>query len=128
MQGRSKSSYAIDAVKRLIRFIWRFICSNITAFDPLRRRQVRIAAKRLIHTKAWAGDDATSEEIARVALLRVLFLQRETRRAVRHAEREAAAMLARASIEATSADCSATTFLRQKSSSMEKLLSEQSDS
>jgi hypothetical protein len=73
---------------------------NIAAFDPIRRRRVRAAAKRLIPAKAWATTDATADEIARVALLRVIFLQQETRRAARHAETEATAMLARASMEA----------------------------
>lgn len=73
---------------------------NTASFDPLRRRRVRVAAKRLIPAKAWATENATADEIARVALLRVMFLQRETRRAARHAEGEAAAMLARASMEA----------------------------
>jgi len=91
----------MDAAGRSCRFIWRLIRFNVAAFDPFRRRRVRAAAKRLIPAKAWASNDATAEEIARVALLRVLFLQRETRRAARHAEREAAAMLARASIETT---------------------------
>ncbi len=80
-------------------FIWRLICLNVASFDPLRRRRVRAAAKRLVPTKAWATKDATADEIARVALLRVLFLQRETRRAARHVEGEASAMLARASME-----------------------------
>lgn len=91
----------MDAVGRFGCFIWRLICFNVAAFDPFRRRRVRAAAKRLIPAKAWATDDATAEEIARVALLRVLFLQQETRRAARHGQREAAAMLARASIETT---------------------------
>ena len=91
----------MDAIGRFGRFIWRLICFNVAAFDPLRRRRLRIAAKRLVPTTAWGSIDATAEEIARVALLRVLFLQRATRRAARHADREAAAMLARASIETT---------------------------
>jgi hypothetical protein len=90
----------MNAVTRLGHFIWRMIRLNIASFDPLRRRRVRVAAKRLIPAKAWATENATADEIARVALLRVMFLQRETRRAARHAEGEAAAMLARASMEA----------------------------
>ena len=81
------------------RYIWQLSCQNIVAFDPLRRRQVRIAAKRLVPAKAWVNNNATADEIARIALLRVLFLQRETRRAARHADEEASVMLARASIE-----------------------------
>ena len=81
------------------RYIWQSFCQNIVAFDPLRRRQVRIAAKRLVPVKAWANNDVTANEIARIALLRVLFLQGETHRAARHADEEATVMLARASIE-----------------------------
>ena len=81
------------------RYIWQSFCQNIVAFDPLRRRQVRIAAKRLVPVKAWVNNDVTANEIARIALLRVLFLQGETHRAARHADEEATVMLARASIE-----------------------------
>ena len=88
-----------NAMRVVGRFIWRLICLNVASFDPLRRRRVRAAAKRLVPTKAWATADATADEIARLALLRALFLQRETRRAARHVEGEASAMLARASIE-----------------------------
>ena len=95
----SGSGYAMDAVRRFGCFVWRLICFNVAVFDPFRRRRLRAAAKRLIPAEAWATNDATAKEIARVALLRVLFLQRETRRAARHVEPEAAAMLARASIE-----------------------------
>ncbi len=89
----------MNAAMRLGRFIWRLICVNVAAFDPLRRRRARAAAKCLVPVKAWATTNATADEIARVALLRVLFLQRETRRAARHVEGEASAMLARGSIE-----------------------------
>jgi len=89
----------MNAVTRFGRFIWRLICLNVASVDPLRRRRVRAAAKRLVPAKAWATKDATADEIARLALLRVLFLQRETHRAARHVEGEASAMLARASIE-----------------------------
>jgi len=43
--------------------------------------------------------EATSVEAAQLAMLRLLWLQRQTRRAVRGRHREAAAMLARASVE-----------------------------
>jgi len=79
--------------------IRRLICLNVVAFDPLRRRRVRSAAKRLVPSKAWATKDSKADEIARIALLRVLFLQHEAHRAARHREEEATAMLARASIE-----------------------------
>lgn len=88
-----------NAMRGVGRFIWRLICLNITSFDPLRRRRVRSVAKRLVPAKAWATKEPTADEIARLALLRVLFLQRETRRAARHLEGEASAMLARAAID-----------------------------
>ena len=52
-------------------------------------------------TRAWSAPDVTANEIARITLLRVLFLQRATRQAARHHDGEASAMLARASLEAT---------------------------
>jgi hypothetical protein len=70
------------------------------SYDPLRRRRVRAAARELIPEKAWSNDKVTGNEIARLALLRVLFLQHEVRRAARNHENEATAMLARASVEA----------------------------
>jgi hypothetical protein len=90
----------MDVVSRLGHFVWRMIRLNIASLDPLRRRRVRAAAMRLVPAKAWAASDATADEIARVALLRVLFLQRDTRRAASHGEGEATALLARASMEA----------------------------
>jgi hypothetical protein len=43
--------------------------------------------------------NAASADVAQLAMLRLLWLQRETRRAVRARHREAAVMLARASVE-----------------------------
>jgi hypothetical protein len=89
----------MTVISRIGQSLWRFVCLNVVALDPLRRRRVRTAAKHLVPTKAWATKDATADEIARLALLRVLFLQRETRRVARHGGAEASAMLARAAIE-----------------------------
>lgn len=49
----------------------------------------------------WPQDEAavTALDFAQLALLRLLRLQRETRRAVRTRQREAAALLARTSME-----------------------------
>jgi hypothetical protein len=67
--------------------------------DPLRRRRIRKAARGLIAATRWPGDDATPEDIAQLALLRLLWLQRQTRNAGRWRHGEATALLARACIE-----------------------------
>lgn len=67
--------------------------------DPLRRRRVRAAARRLVPGVAWDGENLSGDDIARLSLLRLLFIQAEARRAVRHRESEAAALLGRTSIE-----------------------------
>ena len=67
--------------------------------DPLRRRRIRHAARGLITCTRWPGDDATPEDIAQLALLRLLWLQSQTRKAGRWRQAEATALLARACIE-----------------------------
>ncbi|MFC1428509.1 hypothetical protein ACEZCY_35645 [Streptacidiphilus sp. N1-12] len=71
------------------------------AGDVLRRRRVRAGARRLVVRKAWPEDaDTTGADVAQLALLRVLRLQRETRRAVRARLGDAAATSARLALEA----------------------------
>ncbi|MEH1056893.1 hypothetical protein V6U89_17020 [Micromonospora sp. CPCC 206171] len=69
--------------------------------DLLRRARVRRRARDLATSTPWPQDEtaATGLDFAQLALLRLLWLQRETRRAVRTRQREAAALLARASME-----------------------------
>lgn len=69
--------------------------------DLPRRMRVRRSARTLATSSPLPRDEeqVTGEHFARLALLRLLFLQRETRRAVRMRQREAAALLARTSIE-----------------------------
>ena len=55
-------------------------------------------ARRLVTLRTWPDMAANSEQAAQLAMLRILWLQRQTRRAVR-ARTEAAIMLARASVE-----------------------------
>jgi len=85
----------------LASFVGRTTRRLLGSFDPLRRWRIRCTAHKLVSDKAWAGDEATAQEIARLALLRVLWLQKQVRRAARNQEDEAAAMLARAAIEGT---------------------------
>jgi len=68
--------------------------------DLISRCRVRRAAGSLITCDPWPGMAATGPDAAQLAILRLLFLQRQTRRAVRSRQAEAATVLARASIEA----------------------------
>jgi hypothetical protein len=67
--------------------------------DLLTRMRVRRTARSLATADPWPGAEAKSSDAARLALLRLLWLQHQVRRAVRNRQREAANMLARASIE-----------------------------
>lgn len=69
--------------------------------DLPRRIRVRRSARTLATGSPLPRDEEliSGEDFARLALLRLLFLQRETRRAVRMRQREAAALLARTGIE-----------------------------
>jgi hypothetical protein len=80
----------------LVAFIAR---AALPYWDPVRRRRVRRAARRLVECSPWPGDEATAMDVAQLALLRLLWLQRETRRAARWRQSEAVALLARTSIE-----------------------------
>src|ERR1039457_3854277 len=68
--------------------------------DLPRRIRMRRAAFKLITCNRWPGDDATGNDAAQVALLRLLWLQRRIRRAVRSRHTEEAAYLARAVVDA----------------------------
>ena len=67
--------------------------------DLISRYRVRRTAGELITSDPWPGTAATGPDAAQLAIRRLLFLQRQTRRAVRSRQAEAATMLARASIE-----------------------------
>jgi hypothetical protein len=69
--------------------------------DPVRRFKVRRRAKALVRFAPWPGNDATPLELAQLCLVRSLVLQKQTHRAVRWHMREAAALLARSSVENT---------------------------
>jgi hypothetical protein len=80
----------------------RTVLRGVLPYPDLPRR---IRVRRSAHTLATGSplprdeEQVTSEHFARLALLRLLFLQRETRRAVQTRQREAAALLARTGIE-----------------------------
>jgi hypothetical protein len=67
--------------------------------DPLVRRRVRRDARELIAPGPWAEEKANSNEVAQLALLRLLWLQREAHRAANRKMFEAVALLTRSAID-----------------------------
>jgi hypothetical protein len=69
--------------------------------DLIRRARVRRRAYDLVGRAPWPLDEAAviGPDYAKLSLLRALWLQQETRRAVQTRQREAAAQLARTAIE-----------------------------
>ncbi|MBX7555410.1 hypothetical protein K1Y78_47880 [Streptomyces sp. tea 10] len=68
--------------------------------DLVRRLRVRRAAKALITCRSWPEDDETTGfHVAQLAMLRALWLQRETRRLTRWRHREAAVLMSRSALE-----------------------------
>jgi hypothetical protein len=82
------------------RLAWNMLRAFLPYPDLRRRAWMRYRAFRLVTIKRWPDDNAvTGADAAQLALLRALYLQRLTRRAVRWRHREEAAMLARAAID-----------------------------
>jgi hypothetical protein len=76
------------------------VLSTLPVPDLPDRRKVRRAAVELARgCDPWPGLDATGADAARLALIRLLYLQQAARRAVRSRQDEAATMLARVAIE-----------------------------
>lgn len=67
--------------------------------DPFARRRVRRSARKLVAPGPWAKERANSNEVAQLALLRLLWLQREARRAAQSGMFEALALLTRSTID-----------------------------
>jgi hypothetical protein len=88
----------------IVKQAWPYLRAAVLSFLPcpdlISRNRMRRTAHKLVSLKTWPGMEATSAETAQLAMMRLLWLQRQTRRAVRGRHREAAAMLARASVEA----------------------------
>lgn len=68
-------------------------------YDPFRRRAMRRAARDLVTVSPWPGEEATSPEIAQLALLRLLWIQGEVHRMSMVQNLEATMLLARAAVE-----------------------------
>ena len=71
----------------------------LPVYDPIRRHRVHRAARILINLKAWPGLEATSHDAAQLALLRLIDLEKQTRRSSRLHQHESAVLLARTSID-----------------------------
>lgn len=69
--------------------------------DMHRRWMVRRRSRSLICFAPWPGNDATPLELAQLCLVRSLAIQKQVHRSVRWRQREAAALLARSSVENT---------------------------
>jgi len=67
--------------------------------DPWYRWRMRRAARALVTCSPWPDEEASSTDIARLALLRLLNLQRETHRSARIGILEGTMLLARASVD-----------------------------
>lgn len=73
----------------------------LPAPDPVRRRRIRTAARQLVDCNPWPEDDTTTGPgVAKLALLRLLYLQQQTRRASIAGVDEAVVQLARSAVEA----------------------------
>ncbi len=79
--------------------VWPVLRCVLPYPDPVRRARFRRAAFHLVTCEPWPDDAASGPDAAQLALLRLLFLQRQARRAVRWRQREAAALLARSAAE-----------------------------
>lgn len=87
-----------DATKTVWSSVLGPILKGTLRYNDLgRRRSFRRDARALIACDPWPGNDATSGQLAQLALSRALHLQKETRRAVRHPE--AVVLLARTTLE-----------------------------
>jgi hypothetical protein len=79
--------------------MWAFARQLLPYPDPIRRRHVRRDPGRLTTCSPWPGEDATALDVAQLAVLRGLALQRDTRRAALLRQQDATALLARVAIE-----------------------------
>jgi hypothetical protein len=83
--------------------IWPTVRVAIAGFLPCpdlpARWQMRRQAASLIGLQAWPGMNASSEDVAQLAMLRLLNLQKQVHRLVLLRQREASVMMARSGVE-----------------------------
>jgi hypothetical protein len=87
---------ANSEVRRAVQVVVR---SLLPYADPRARRKVRAEANALVACSPWRGRQADGAEIAQLALLRLLWLQREAHNAARAGHSESVALLARTAID-----------------------------
>jgi len=85
--------------KRLWPHVRVWILGLLPCPDLISRYRMRRTASKLVTVRTWPGMHATGAQASQLAMLRLLWLQRQTRRAVRGRHREAAIMLSRACVE-----------------------------
>lgn len=83
--------------------IWPTVRVAIAGFLPCpdlpARWQMRRQAVSLIGLQAWPGMNASSEDVAQLAMLRLLHLQKQVHRLVLLRQRDASVMMARSGVE-----------------------------
>jgi hypothetical protein len=95
-----QSPAKLDCMLSILRpIIWMSLRCLLPYPDRARRLRFRHAAYRLVTCEPWPGDDATGADAAQLALMHLLYLQRDAHRAVRWRQSEAAALLARSAVE-----------------------------
>jgi len=95
------SDEVVDPLVGLRKMAIQIVKGVIPYPDVLQRWKVRRRARGLIRFAPWPGNDATPLQLAQLCLVRSLALQQQTHRAVRWRQPEAAALLARSSVENT---------------------------
>jgi len=98
--GRQRDDNRFRLWVRLIPYARVTVLSLLPCPDLPSRLRMRRAARKLGPRSPWPEENATSIDAARLALLRLLWLQQQTRRAVRGRHHEASVVLARACLEA----------------------------
>jgi hypothetical protein len=86
-------------MKRAAPYLRAAVLGFLPCPDLVTRYRMRRKAHGLVTLRTWPDMAASSAETAQLAMMRLLWLQRQTRRAVRGRHKDAAAMLARASVE-----------------------------
>lgn len=100
LQALSVLSDSTDSPSNL-RSVLRSLLHSVLPYpDPLRRRRARREARALVRCDPWPDRDANASDVAQLLLLRLLWLQRETRRALRWRLHDAAALHTRSAVEA----------------------------
>ena len=86
-------------LSNLRQIAWMILRCLLPYPDPLRRVRFHRKARKLVTCDPWPGEQAKGPQAAQLALLRLIWLQQQVRRAARWRQSEAAALLARSATE-----------------------------